>query len=161
MTSTTTVTAEPAARYKTFRYRTAMEWRGGRAGDVASEGKPTFRVASPPEFKGEAGVWTPEDLLVAAVNACTMTTFAAFSQRLGLPVRSYACDAEGVLEFTEGSYRFTGVTLRPRIVVSDPAALKQVEKALADAHRSCIISNSILAKVVLEPAFEVLPLGAP
>ncbi len=161
MTSTTTVTGEPAARYKTFRYRTRIEWHGGRAGDLASEGKPVFRVASPPEFKGEAGVWTPEDLLVAAVNACMMTTFAAFSQRLGLPIRSYACDAEGVLEFAEGSYRFTGVTLRPKIVVSDPSALKQVEKALADAHGSCIISNSIRAKVVLEPEFEVLALGAP
>jgi peroxiredoxin-like protein len=161
MSSTTTATAEPAARYKAFRYRTRMEWRGGRAGDLASEGKPGFRVASPPEFKGEAGVWTPEDLLVAAVNGCTMTTFVAFSQRLALPVQSYECDAEGTLEFAEGSYRFTGVTLRPRIVVSDPSALPQVEKALADAHRSCIISNSIRGKVVLEPTFEVLALGLP
>ena len=160
MTSTT-VTAEPTARYKTFRYRTRMEWRGGRAGDLASEGKPAFRVASPPEFKGEAGVWTPEDLLVAAVNACSMTTFAAFWQRLGLPVRSYECDAEGVLEFSEGSYRFTGVTLRPKIVVSEPSAMKQVEKALADAHRSCIISNSIRGSVVLEPMFEVVAPGPP
>ncbi|MBI3191832.1 MAG: OsmC family protein, partial [Pedosphaera parvula] len=54
-----------------------------------------FRVASPPEFKGEAGVWTPEDLFVAAVNVCTMTTFAAFAQRLNLPVLSYRCEAEG------------------------------------------------------------------
>ncbi len=87
--------------------------------------------------------------------------FAAFWQRLGLPVRSYECDAEGVLEFSEGSYRFTGVTLRPKIVVSEPSAMKQVEKALADAHRSCIISNSIRGSVVLEPMFEVVAPGPP
>ncbi len=161
MTSTTTVTGEPAARYKTFRYRTRIEWHGGRAGDLASEGKPVFRVASPPEFKGEAGVWTPEDLLVAAVNACSMTTFAAFWQRLGLPVLSYESEAEGVLEFTEGSYRFTRVTLRPKIVVSEPSALPQVEEALEDAHRSCIISNSLRASVILDPVFEVAAPGPP
>lgn len=147
--------APVAAKYKTFIYRTDLEWIGNRAGTLRAAGKPEFRVASPPEFKGEAGVWTPEDLFVAAVNVCTMTTFAAFAQRLNLPVLSYRCEAEGVLEFMEGGYRFTRVTLRPEIVVESDAAVAQAEKTLGDAHKSCIVSNSIVATVVIEPKIRV------
>ena len=143
--------APTAIRHKTFTYRTSIEWLGSRAGVLAAEGKPGFRVSSPPEFKGESGVWTPEDLFVAAVNVCTMATFASFAQRLGLPVVSYRSEAEGQLEFVDGGYRFTLVTLRPTVVVGAVEALAPVEKALGDAHRSCLISNSIRAVVALEP----------
>jgi organic hydroperoxide reductase OsmC/OhrA len=141
----------PTVRHRTFTYRTSVEWLGSRAGGLGAEGKPGFRVSSPPEFKGENGVWTPEDLFVAAVNVCTMTTFASFAQRLGLPVVSYRSDSEGRLEFVDGGYRFTLVTLRPTVLVGTAEAVAPVEKALADAHRNCLISNSIRAVVALEP----------
>lgn len=118
---------------------------------LGSEGKPEFRVASPPEFKGEAGVWTPEDLFVAAVNICTMTTFLAFASRRHLPLLGYESDAEGLLEFVDGVYRFTRVTLRPEIVVETGAAVADAEKILHDAHLNCLIANSIKAEVIIDP----------
>ncbi len=141
----------PKVKYKSFTYRTRLEWLGGRAGSLASEGKPGFRVASPPEFKGEAGVWCPEDLLVASVNACVMATFAAFADRLKLPVLSYVCEAEGLLEFSNGKYRMTRVTLKPRVSVGSSEAVGPTEKALHDAHDNCIVSNSITSIVDLQP----------
>jgi peroxiredoxin-like protein len=141
----------PKLKYKSFTYHTSIRWLGLRAGSLNSEGKPAFRVASPPEFKGEAGVWCPEDLFVASINSCVMTTFASFLDRLKLPVISYVCDSEGVLEFSDGKYRMTRVILRPKVAVQNPEAVAAVEKALHDAHDSCIISNSITGKVVLEP----------
>src|SRR5262245_32660600 len=84
-------------KHKTFSYRTGVRWLGNRSGLIRSEGKPDLRVASPPEFKGEAGVWTPEDLFVAALDLCTMTTFAALTQRRGLEIVSYDSSAEGTL----------------------------------------------------------------
>jgi organic hydroperoxide reductase OsmC/OhrA len=143
--------AIPKVKYKSFSYRNRLEWLGGRAGFLGSEGKPGFRVASPPEFKGEAGVWCPEDLFVASVNACVMATFAVFLDRLKLPVISYSCQAEGLLEFADGKYRMTHVTLRPKVVVKSAEAVAPTEKALHDAHDNCIISNSISSTVVLEP----------
>ncbi|HXG01078.1 MAG TPA: OsmC family protein [Bacteroidota bacterium] len=144
-------TSQPNVRYKSFRYQTGLRWLGNKAGELSSADKPSFRVASPPEFKGEAGVWTPEDLFVAAVDICTMTTFMAFAQRLQLPIVSYSSSAEGILEFVDGGYRFTKVVLRPRIVVSTPEAIEQVRRTLHDAHESCLIANSIRADVVVEP----------
>jgi organic hydroperoxide reductase OsmC/OhrA len=138
-------------RRKSFAYRVEINWLENRAGKVRSEGKPSFRVASPPEFKGEAGVWSPEDLFVAAVNACTMTTFIAFATRLQLPLRSYESSGEGLLEFVDGRYKFTKVILRPVIEVGGKEFVPQAEKILHDAHHNCLIANSIQAEVVVEP----------
>lgn len=147
----TTSTAQPKVKYRAFTYRTGLRWEGNKSGTLQADGKPSLRVASPPEFKGEAGVWTPEDLFVAAVDICTMTTFMAFAQRLQLPVLTYTSSAEGMLEFVDGGYRFTKVVLRPKIVLGTPEAAEQVRRTLEDAHRSCLIANSIRAQVILEP----------
>jgi organic hydroperoxide reductase OsmC/OhrA len=128
---------------------------GARAGVLASPEKPPFRVSAPPEFKGEPRVWTPEDLLVGAVNACTLTTFIAFATRVGLEVEAYASDAEGTLQLVDGRYVVTRVVVRPHVLVRDREAVRAVEQTFDDVHRSCIVSNSIRAEVVLEPTIEV------
>jgi organic hydroperoxide reductase OsmC/OhrA len=144
-------TIQPKIKHKTFTYRTQLEWEENRAGTLSSSDKPSFRVASPPEFKGEAGVWTPEDLFVASVEICTMTTFLAFAQRLGLPIASYTSASEGTLEFVNGGYEFTRIVLRPTILVKNREAIEQVEKTLNDAHGACLIANSIKASVIVKP----------
>lgn len=63
--------------YKVFRFESGVYWKSGRKGILCSSGKPDVEITSPPEFKGEAGRWTPEDMLVASVNACTLMTFLA------------------------------------------------------------------------------------
>jgi organic hydroperoxide reductase OsmC/OhrA len=60
---------------KTFHYEVGTRWSGEKRGVLSLAGKPDLEVASPPEFRGHPGVWSPQDLLVAAVNACAMTTF--------------------------------------------------------------------------------------
>lgn len=136
-------------RPKTYTYRTTVAWAGGRAGQLDCDGKPGFRVASPPEFKGEAGVWSPEDLFVASVNICTMTTFLSFAERGKLTLRSYRSEAEGLLELVDGSFRFTRIVIRPRIQV--PAdQVDQAKKVMHDAHAKCLVSNSMRCEVVVE-----------
>ena len=152
----TVATAPPRVKHKTFTYRTSLAWVEKRQGEIASDGKPPVRVSSPPEFKGEPGMWTPEDLFVAAVDACTMTTFLAFAQRLNLPFVSYTSNAEGTLEFAQSGYQFTTIILRPTITVTSADAVEQVKRTLEDAHKSCLVSNSIKATVILEPSITVV-----
>lgn len=144
-------TIQPKVRYKTYNYHTHLKWLGNRAGMLSSDGKPELRVASPPEFKGETGVWTPEDLFVAAVETCTMTTFAAYSLKKNLPVISYTSYAEGVLENVDGVYFFTHIVLKPTIVVDSQKYIADAEKILQEAQRDCFIANSIRAEVTVEP----------
>ena len=94
--------AKPKIKRKSFSYLNEIEWEEPRVGSLRADEKPEIRFSSPPEFKGEAGNWTPEDFFVAAINTCTMTTFGDFSSKLDLPVRSYSSSAEGLLEFADG-----------------------------------------------------------
>ena len=146
---------QPKVRHKAFTYRTTVRLTSGRSGTLTAEGKPAFPVSSPPEFKGEAGRWTPEDLFVAAIDACTMTTFTSFAERLHLPVVGYRSEAVGLLEFVDGGYRFTQVTLWPTVTLADASALAPAAKAMRDAHEACLIGRSVIAQVAIEPRFEV------
>jgi organic hydroperoxide reductase OsmC/OhrA len=147
--------AQPKIKHKTFSYHTKLAWLENKSGTLSAEGKPSFRVASPPEFKGEAGVWTPEDMFVASVDICTMTTFMAFAQHLQLPIVSYESSAEGTLEFIDGGYRFTKVVLKPKIIVRTEEAVDQTLHTLDNAHESCLIARSIHAEVMIEPVIRV------
>lgn len=148
-----TVDTKPRIKYKSFRYDTRLVWTGERSGEVGSPDKPVFKTSSPPEFKGEPGVWTPEDLFVASVNICTMTTFLALAERRGLSLRSYAAEANGVLEYLEGGYRFTKITIRPIIGLKSHSDEAEAGRLMQDAHGKCLIANSIRTDVEILPTF--------
>jgi organic hydroperoxide reductase OsmC/OhrA len=138
---------ERTARPRSYTYQTGLEWKGERRGLLSSEGKPSLMVSSPPEFKGEPGVWTPEDLFVAAVEVCHMSTFLAFARKKAITVLAYASSARGTLEFIDGDYRFTRIVIAPVITV--PAGMEEadVHGLLREAHRHCLVSNSVNAVV--------------
>ena len=142
-------------RSKSFTYRTTTEWAGGKAGILGASGKPSFRVASPPEFRGEPDVWTPEDLLVAAVETCLLMTFMSIAQRRQLPVEAYYSESSGLLDNVDGHYRFTRVVVKPTIIVTDSGATESVLAAIGEAHRDCLIANSLSAAVLVEPDVHV------
>lgn len=146
---------KPKLKHKSFEYRTSVRWTGGRGGILSSEGKKDIPVSSPPEFKGEAGQWTPEDLLVASLEICTMTTFIAFSIHRKLLLKSYESAATGTMEFVDGRYRFTRITLAPVIVVADERERESAAAILEEAHHSCFIANSICSEVLLEPIIKI------
>jgi peroxiredoxin-like protein len=146
---------KPKMKYRSFEYTTGIKWLGGKAGNLSSPEKPEFRVASPPEFRGESGVWTPEDLFVAAVESCTMTTFLSLVQRHKLPVAAYESKATGKLEFRDDGFRMTEILIYIKIVISDPEAHSDTEKAVRQAHSQCLIAKSITGNVEIVPEIQV------
>lgn len=140
---------------KSFTYRTGCEWIGRRSAGLESPGKPSLRISSPPEFRGEANVWTPEDLFVAALETCFLMTFAGLIERRHLAVEAYYSLSEGLLEYGEDGYRFTRITIRPTVIVTDMRAVEPVMTSLAEAKRTCLIARSMNTEVVLEPDVEM------
>jgi organic hydroperoxide reductase OsmC/OhrA len=137
--------------FKTFHYQSNIVWQRGRRGIASAPPKPELDISSPPEFKGESGFWTPEDLFVASINACTLLTFVAYAHNKALPVVAYKCSAEGVLEFVDGKYRFREVILRPQVVLRSEKDLALAREVLESAHADCFITNSTSAEVKLIP----------
>lgn len=144
----------PSVKPKSFTYHTSLEWKGGKRGILNAEGKPPIDISSPPEFKGEPGRWTPEDLFVASVEMCLMLTFLSLAQRKQLDVKTYTSRAEGLLEFADGGFRFTRITLKPVLSMETGTDPNLVEKTIHDAHQACLISRSMNCEVLVEPSFE-------
>ena len=138
-------------RSKVYTYRTAVQWTEQRKGTITSEGKPEIQVATPPEFKGHAGIWSPEDLYVAAANICLMTTFLAVAERGCLTFTAYHCEAEGRLELVDGKFQVTLITLRPRITLPSGGDAAKARELIEKAEANCLISNSMKTRIALEP----------
>jgi organic hydroperoxide reductase OsmC/OhrA len=141
-------------RAKSFTFATTVRWTGEKRCSLAAPGKPPVEAGTPPEFKGHEGIWSPEDLYVASVNVCILSTFVAFAARAGLAFEKYESEAEGLLEFVDGKYLFTKIVVRPRIALKPGEERAKAEEILHKAEEHCLISNSIRTEVTLEPNFE-------
>ncbi len=139
------------ARPRTLTYKTSLAWSGGKAATLCSEGKPTVHVTSPPDFRGELGKWTPEELFVASVETCQLMTFLAFASRKQLQLISYSSHANGVLELVDGHYRFTRIVLFPTIVVAKSVDEDEVYSMVDESHHHCLVANSISSIVEVNP----------
>lgn len=136
---------------KAYLYQTTVKWTDQRKGIMACAEKPDVQVATPPEFKGHEGIWSPEDLFVASANVCLMTTFLAVAERAGLALASYESVAEGRLELVEGKFQFTTIVIRPSITLKSGSDTDKAKELIEKAERNCLISNSMKATVTLEP----------
>jgi peroxiredoxin-like protein len=143
--------------YKSFHYKAKTVWTSARRGSLLAVEKPNIDVGSPPEFKGEAGVWTPEELLVGSLNTCIMLTFLSLARARGLTPTAYESEAEGLLENVEGKFRITEVTVRPHIVVKQESELAHAREIMERAEGECFISNSIKSKVKVIAEFSGTP----
>ncbi|HEX7573281.1 MAG TPA: OsmC family protein [Bacteroidota bacterium] len=138
-------------KHKVYTYKTSTSWTEGKSGTLSAEGKPMLKITSPPEFRGEPGMWTPEDMFVGAVEVCHMATFLAFAARKQIPITSYKSHANGVLEFVDGDYRFTRIVIFPTIVVASSTSETDVHSTLREAQRHCLVTNSIASIVEVNP----------
>jgi peroxiredoxin-like protein len=137
-------------------YDTEVGWMGARRGYLRSSADlPVLEVASPPEFQGHEHTWTPEHLFVASVNSCYMATFVAIAELSKLDVVSFTSTAVGKLEKTEGQgYRITEIVLRPKLVIRFESDAERAQRILEKAERNCLITNSILTEVTLQPEID-------
>lgn len=141
----------PAARSKKFTYTTSTEWLGRRNARFSSGDKEHLVISSPPEFKGEPGFWTPEDLFVGAIETCLLMTFASLAEKHKLPVEGYTSEATGTLEWAGGELKFTRVLVKPTIAVAEASLTEKVLQVMALAHRECLVANSVQCEVLVQP----------
>src|SRR3990172_8503891 len=101
-----------------YYYETEVEWTNQRMRELEAPGLATLQVASPPEFQGHEGVWTPEHYFVASVNSCFMTTFLAIANLSKLEFTSFGSKATGKLDKVEcAGYQMIEIVLLPNLII--------------------------------------------
>ena len=147
--------AEFKIKTKQFIYINSLRWQSEKRGLLSSFGKPDIEIATPPEFKGHVGIWSPEDLFVASVNCCIMTTFLHYAQKENLEFISYQSQAEGILELIEGRLIFSVIKVKPLVFVKQDLDRQKVKEIIELSEKNCLISNSIKCKVSVLPEIKI------
>ncbi len=116
---------------------------------VNGDGSFATAYAGAAALDGKAGVVNPEELLLSAVAACFVQTWAIFVEKLKLPIPAPRVDGTCALEKDPaGGFRVTRIDLFARI----PAALLEerradVDKAISLAEKYCIVSKAVRGSV--------------
>ena len=150
---------------RTASYHTTVTWKGEHWGRIRLGNGPEMDFSAPPDAHGHAGVLTPEDAFIAAVNTCIMMMFIWTAERFKLDLVSYECRADGTkhieLDRTE---IFTKILLRPNIAVRCEMSQreiteKRVMRALETAQKYSLVANSVKSVVLVEPQISLLTAG--
>jgi len=128
------------------RYSVGVTWAGDAmgCGEVrVADGSFVVPIGGSKELGGCGKGANPEELLLAAVGACFVNTWAIFLQKLKVSYAEPAVRMGGTLgRDPAGGYKMSAMTIHALV----PAALlaggrENVEKTLALAEKYCIISK--------------------
>jgi peroxiredoxin-like protein len=137
---------------ETYTYHVKAKWEAGRNGIVsANEIHPPIHFSAPAEFKGDAGFWTPEHFLLAAVASCFIATFYAIAAASKLEFVSLQLCVEGRLGKPDGKLRFTEIVLQPSLMIAYDNELERAKRILEKAEEGCLIARSLACPVHMEP----------
>ncbi len=126
---------------------------GGPAGHAAVSvaGAPELRAAPPVEFGGPGDAWSPEHLLLAAVETCFLFTLRAVAQASRVTFTAIELTAHGTVDRADGVVRFTEIVLRPRVTVPPGTDPERVRRILEKSEKGCLVSASLSTPIRLEP----------
>ena len=71
-----------------------MRWDGESGGEVSCKKSVDFRVDIPVEFSGEGRYPCPDQVFLASIGGCILTTFLHFKRRLGLEIKDLRISVE-------------------------------------------------------------------
>ncbi len=122
---------------------TNLEWKGGEHLVQTCEGRPALDVSSPAAFGGEAGRWTPEDLLCAAMESCVLLTALYFVNRNRIGLKAWRSRTTATMEKGASGLRFTGMDIAIAASVAADDDVKKLTDAVHLAEKYCPLSAAI------------------
>lgn len=136
---------------KDFRFNVEVDRDAVRRLTLSSSGKPSIEVVTPPEFRGGSpGVWSPEDLLVAAAATCYALTLESVAERRGVPLRDlHVVGAGHVTKRADGRLGFVVIELAVTLT-TDEGFEDEARLASTRSESGCIISNALGIPVEVE-----------
>ena len=115
---------------KRFEYPLEVTFTEGRKGKFSIGDKISLDFATPPEFRGPEGYISPEDLFVASVGTCIMSTWVTMSARAHVEWNSYRSKTTGILQQQEDrGYLFDEIICEVFVEVENEADIPRARRA--------------------------------
>lgn len=137
-------------------YKVTVEWTGNngtgtsnykeyeRNHSIIVNDKMEILGSSDSKFRGDKTKHNPEDLLVGSISSCHMLWYLHLCSEAGIIVTDYIDNATGIMiESSNGSGRFTEVTLNPIITVKEISMIEKATDLHKKANELCFIANSL------------------
>lgn len=117
---------------------------------IESEGLDSLVTAPPAQFGGPGNLWSPEELLSAAVADCFILTFKAIARASKLDWQSLSCEVDGILDRPEKNSLFTEFRLNVELTVPAGTDEAKALRLLEKAEQGCLITNSLKSEISLQ-----------
>lgn len=117
---------------------------------VSAAGMPELQTAPPIDFDGPGDAWSPEHLLLAAVETCFLFTLSSVARASKLEFLSLELSGQGKIDRGDGATRFTEIVLRPRLRLPAGADRDRALRILEKSEKACLVSASLSTPVRLE-----------
>ena len=153
---------------KQHHYNATIVWTGNngtgtdnyksyeRSHKIIIENKSDILCSSDPAFRGDKTKHNPEELLVSAVSSCHMLWYLHLCSEAGVVVLDYTDSATGIMdEGSNGSGRFTKVTLNPVVTVTENTMVDKANELHKKANELCFIANSVNFPVTHHPTAKI------
>ncbi|HUY18798.1 MAG TPA: OsmC family protein [Candidatus Binataceae bacterium] len=118
---------------------------------LSAAGVPDIRSAPPADFDGPGDAWSPELMLMAAVETCFLFTLRAVARASKIEFKSLELSGAGTVDHKDGVTRFVEIVLRPRVVIAAGGDRERMLRLLEKSERACLVSASLATPVRLEP----------
>ena len=146
---------------KELGYRVELTWDGETGGSVECDDCGDLRIDMPEEFSGNGQSPCPDQLFLASLGGCLLTTFLHFAKRLQLEVQDVNVFVEGKIFLRKGvGYRISLVEAKIR-VIADAEDMELAEKCSELARDYCHITRSIEDSIQVDVSIEVLASSRP
>ena len=104
-----------------------------------------IKVTTPIEFDGQGNEWSPEQLFLASISSCFVSTYLFFSKSEKLEGIELECEIIGQVEMINEKYRFTNINLFPKIMIASESLREKANKVLEKTHQHCLVAQSVNA----------------
>jgi len=135
---------------KSYLFKNTVFKEGNKLAKTTFSGLADVEIGPAPEFEGSPETLNPEEMFVAAINNCLMTTFFYFVRKSNVEVLSYYSEAQGRLEKQKDGFRFTHVEVQAKVTLAQQDLAEKVTQLGDLAEKYCLISRSVVCPVHYE-----------
>lgn len=117
-------------------------------------------TAPPLEYDGPGDAWSPEHLLLAAVNSCFLFTFRAVARASRVEFLDVDARTWGSVSKVDGVVRFTEIVVRTTVTAAAGCNVEGLRRAIDKTASHCLISSSLVVPVRVEAVIRPAAIAA-